>query len=124
MEEHEPATYTLFCFVDGDERPFPVDFRPDKTVGALKKEIKLEKRPDLESFAANNLKLFKIDLLLDNMDETQVPEQIAKLNLPPEMDAMADLSDYYPTAPLKRINILVKLPISGKETIRLIVLFR
>jgi hypothetical protein len=41
-----------------------------------------------------------------------LPDEIAKLNLPAEMDALKDLSVYFPTAPEKeKIHVLVKPPI-------------
>ena len=49
--------YKLFCIVNGESTPFPVDVDENKTVGDLKKFIKEETEPDLDGVAAHQLTL-------------------------------------------------------------------
>jgi hypothetical protein len=65
MAAQQPADYTIFCVVVDNSSPFPVDISPHKTVGHLKKAIKLEKQPDFDKFAADNLDLYLINLAYD-----------------------------------------------------------
>lgn len=86
----------LFCVVDSETVPFPVNIRLDATVGDLKDAIKAKRQHDFNDFDAVRLTLFKL------------PEKT-------EMDALSDLSVYFRTAPKKgRIHVLVRPPINGK----------
>ena len=65
---------TLFCLVLGDdpeEELFPVDIITNKTIGALKDSIK-EKKPDTLSGEADKLKLWQVDISLDNNEQMEV----------------------------------------------------
>jgi hypothetical protein len=107
------CVHQLFCFVDGEMSYFSVKIRLDATVDELKKEIKTQKQPDLDSFAADNLKLFPIHVPIG--DKSKLPGQIAALKSLKEMNPERKLSDYY-SAPLpeRAIHVLVKPPIGGK----------
>ncbi|KAF9128807.1 hypothetical protein BGX30_014196 [Mortierella sp. GBA39] len=55
---------TLFCLVDGQSasRAFPVCIPFSRTVGELKKYIKIEQSPDFDDIAANNLTLWRASI--------------------------------------------------------------
>ena len=110
--ESANRVHQLFCLVDGEMSYFSVKIRLDATVDELKKEIKTQKQPDFNSFAADNLKLFSIDVPIG--DKSKLPGQIAALK-PDEMNPAWKLSEYY-SAPLaeRAIHVLVKPPIGGK----------
>ncbi len=53
-------TYTLFCFVQGDNNPFPVTVPLKTFIGELIEEIKEEKSNFLKGFDAPSLILWKV----------------------------------------------------------------
>ncbi len=53
-------TYTLFCFVQGDNNAFPVTVPLKTFIGELKKEIKEEKSNFLGGVDASSLTLWKV----------------------------------------------------------------
>ncbi|KAF8962661.1 hypothetical protein BGZ46_001135 [Entomortierella lignicola] len=68
----------LFVIVEGDSQPFPVDYVPNESVGALKVRIKEAKKNDLDYLDADKLTLckavipkmdFKSAVSLDNVAE-------------------------------------------------------
>ncbi|KAF0703714.1 hypothetical protein As57867_007531, partial [Aphanomyces stellatus] len=57
---------TLNCLVVGEGNPFPVVIDAEKTVGILKKKIKMEKE---YQFPADELQLYRVDGLAQDEDE-------------------------------------------------------
>ncbi|KAG0007896.1 hypothetical protein BGZ81_004501, partial [Podila clonocystis] len=65
---------TLFCLVDGESTPFPVEIEPTKTIGALKKDIKEEKAIAFAGVDADMLTLWKVSILVaDDDDDEDLP---------------------------------------------------
>jgi len=109
MEEHQPVLYTIFCVIVDENIPFSVEIRSDATVDKLKDAIKAKKQPDLDRYAANNLKLFKVEI--STVAKGTIQEKVAMIESPEEMDPTFDLRDYYNTAPPKKtIHVLVQSP--------------
>jgi hypothetical protein len=52
----------LFCLVQKETTPFPVVINRDETVGDLKDAIKAKKAPELDSWAADKLRLWKVEI--------------------------------------------------------------
>ncbi|KAI1299061.1 hypothetical protein EDD11_006559 [Mortierella claussenii] len=52
----------LFCLVDGESTPFPIEIESTKTFGDLKKAIKAEKANDFSDVDADKLKLWKVSI--------------------------------------------------------------
>jgi hypothetical protein len=63
----------LFCVVDGETSCFSVKIRLDATVDDLKKEIKTQNSPELDIFAAKNLRLFNVNVPAKDMSIEQTP---------------------------------------------------
>jgi hypothetical protein len=58
------SIFTLNCRVlfEGADRVFPVEIAGERSVGALKKAIKEEKKPDFDRIPADKLTLWKVSL--------------------------------------------------------------
>ena len=107
-------SWEIFCVVVGEDAAFSIDIRSNATVSKLKDAIKAKKRPDFDRFAANNLKLFQVDVAAGDM--SKVAEQIAALELSSRiMNPVSRLNKFYSTAPPEdTIHILVQRPYTGK----------
>jgi hypothetical protein len=62
---------TLLCLVKGNTlaNAFPVDIKKDQFVGHLKEAIKAKKAPEFDHFPADRLKLWKIEIGGDHLDD-------------------------------------------------------
>src|SRR5258706_4557021 len=103
--------YTVFCLLEGETVPFPVEIDETKSVGGLKKSIK-EERPDVDVVAVK-LELYRIDVDASNLQkaikyvETLAPSLITADRLNPTQKLNKDL----PSGPLDdQIHILVRVP--------------
>ncbi|KAF9170208.1 hypothetical protein BGX20_009267 [Mortierella sp. AD010] len=63
----------LFCVLDGDSSPFPVDIPLDVTIGDLKEAIKKKKEPEFDDITANRL-------LLYHVSTPSAPKRLISLN--------------------------------------------
>jgi len=112
MAAQQPADYTIFCVVFNKISPFPVVISPHKTVGHLKKEIKLERQPDFDKFAADNLDLYLINLAYDGSLIEKAKELLASH---PPLNPTDKLSAIFRGLPEDGIvHILVRPPQTGE----------
>jgi Crinkler effector protein N-terminal domain len=114
MAEHPPADWTLFCIVINGKSPFPVDIKPDKTVGALKLAIKKQKEHDFAGFDADRLTLYIVNLpddddLAKNVKQPLTIEPFTVLKATKQVGALL------PNGPTKEtVYILVQTPDTRK----------
>lgn len=102
----------LLCIVPGS-KPFSVNIDNDKMVDELKKKVKEAKAPQLDTFAADALTLYQINV--DASDEKEYLEQVnvlaqdfSSLN---QLNQVDSLDKIFPSGPLeKTIQILVEVP--------------
>ncbi|KAI1294265.1 hypothetical protein EDD11_008201, partial [Mortierella claussenii] len=66
---------TLFCLVDGESTPFPVEIEAAKTIGSLKKAIKDEKAIAFADVDADMLTLWRVSIPVadDDDDDDELP---------------------------------------------------
>jgi Crinkler effector protein N-terminal domain len=105
------ANLTLFVYVIGLERPFPVDIKRSQTVGHLKKAILKENPHDLKDIDARHLDLYKVDIPYDNDFKESVSQAFREKK--EELDDPFDtLSEIFPQKPrAKVVSILVEIPV-------------
>ncbi|KAF8915298.1 hypothetical protein BGZ58_005497, partial [Dissophora ornata] len=104
---------TLFCLVDGDatSNAFPVEIKSTKTIGDLKKLIKVEQSPDFDYIAANNLTLWHVAHPVIAANKHQ-PVLLNAIDSPTELDPTDDIADVFTeTPPKKTIHIIVERPL-------------
>ncbi|KAF9307624.1 hypothetical protein BG003_000453, partial [Podila horticola] len=101
---------TLFCLVDGESTPFPVEIEPTKTIGGLKKAIKDEKAIAFADVDADMLTLWRVSIPVVPKKERK---EISLADVPSneELDETDDVSDVFKeTPPKKTIHIIVQRP--------------
>ena len=114
------STFRLNCLVHGEtnDRTFPVDIPTNKTIGDLKKMIKIEKSPDFDQLTADKLDLWKVNI------PTHFPENpiLKVLNDNPMADIesalkgvktnpLSEIGDFWQEpAPKYNIHVIVKPP--------------
>jgi len=106
---------TLFCLVKGEsiDAAFPVEIDQEGTVGSLKKLIRSEMAPDLDSLAAKNLTLWAVSIPTN--DDAAVPDfnNLDKRRLRPTWK----ISKAFPEAVEEDyIHILVEAPAPSPRT--------
>ena len=102
MAAQQPVDYKLFCIVVG-KTPFSVKISPHKTVGHLKKEIKLENTA-FNDLAAHDLDLYLIDPATDGSLTEKVEKLLA--GHPPPLEPTEELSAVFLKPPVKGIGIV------------------
>ncbi|KAG0041779.1 hypothetical protein BGZ83_001320 [Gryganskiella cystojenkinii] len=102
---------TLFCLVDGEPIPFPVEIEPTKTIGSLKKAIKDEKTPRFDDVAADELILWRVSIpVLPKKDRKEI--SLAAVPSKEELDETDEINDVFEqTLPKKTIHIIVQRPL-------------
>ena len=122
------STITLSCLVVGEnpyENVFEVVFGKNLenvTVNRLKKAIKEEKAPEFDNFATDKLKLWKVDISLEEENEklelvntkinVNIKEDLGGEELPP----LSKISKHFPSQPAdEHIHIIVQRPVETKE---------
>jgi hypothetical protein len=101
---------TLFCLVQGAPTAFPVDIDRSLTVDRLKDAIKAKLAPELDSWAAYRLRLWKVEILVGN-DVIQGQALQDNSQLPPT----DYLDEHWTDTPRrKHIHVIIKLPEPGK----------
>jgi Crinkler effector protein N-terminal domain len=104
--------YRLLCIVIGETNPIVVDINDDQLVAHLKKAIKQEAKPKLDTFAAHDLELYQVNIDASNEQkaiEEVKSEDLSKLQ---QLNPAFELRDYFDSSgPLPRkLHILVKIP--------------
>jgi crinkler effector protein len=113
MAEQQPADYKIFCLVEGETEPFPVNISPNFTVGDLKDAIKVKRQHTCNTFDAAVLKLYRIDLPDDDDLSKNVDEALA--GKPPSEKSIRKLGVVFPSGPREDlIQILIQIPQSGE----------
>ncbi|RGB24980.1 hypothetical protein C1646_821281 [Rhizophagus diaphanus] len=82
---------TLFCLVKGSTtaNAFPVHIDKGQFVGDLKKAIKAEKAPEFDNFPADKLRLWKVEIGGDHLDD---PLKNLTLNDNNELSAINEIA--------------------------------
>ena len=104
----------LYCLVENDSMPFPVDMVPKETVGELKKRIKNEKQNDFKDVDADRLTLWKVD----TPDDRKIDS--SGLNDENALKPTRKISNYWNEKTLPENCIHVYIRIRGKWTAHLI----
>ncbi|KAG0014025.1 hypothetical protein BGZ82_001943, partial [Podila clonocystis] len=108
----------LFCVVDGESTPFPVEIESTKTLGFLKELIKAKKPNDFSDVDADKLTLWKVSIPLAPLNERK-PVFLNEIISVTELDPADDLSDVFEPKPprkihepkpLKKIDVIVQRP--------------
>jgi len=109
-------TLTLFCLVDGDSAPFPVEIESTKTVGSLKDSIKLKKTPRFDDVAADELTLWSVSIPVSDDDDDEAPLYIDNIleTDKKKLKATTKLSKVFGAVPEDTIHIIVQRPPPGK----------
>ncbi|KAG0244616.1 hypothetical protein BG011_002889, partial [Mortierella polycephala] len=97
---------TLFCLVDGELTPFPVEIASTKTIGGLKDAIKTKKANHFQDVDADELTLWRVSIPVVPKKERK---EISLADVPSkeELDETDDLSDVFEeTPPKKTIHII------------------
>ncbi|KAF9086174.1 hypothetical protein BGX27_003252, partial [Mortierella sp. AM989] len=108
----------LFCILDGDSSPFPVNLSCDETVGDLKKKIKEEKPNDLQGLDADKLILWHVFIPIeDDQDDNEddkpflLKDHQAEAKKIRAKQAATEIYKLFGTAPLKNtIHVIVERP--------------
>jgi len=100
------STLELNCLVLGDDRShiFTIEIPDTKTVSALKKAIKDEKKPAFDHIPADTLILWNVSV----RDDEHLEENIKELDK--ALSPMDVLLEVFPTCPVqKHLHIVVKV---------------
>ncbi|RGB38562.1 hypothetical protein C1646_691975 [Rhizophagus diaphanus] len=110
---------TLFCLVKGNTtaNAFAVDIDSGKAVSHLKEAIKAKKQNDFAGVDADKLRLWKVEIGGDHLDD---PLKNLTLNDNNELSAIKKISKYFTELPVEEhIHVLVEPPpstaISSRE---------
>src|SRR4051812_3776956 len=107
----QPEILTLFCIVSSDSAPFSVEIAKNATVHQLKKIIKEEKKPELDSIPADRLILHQVDLAEDENMVENMTRIMSDPKKPSPLRSTWELVDIFKDPPKKRmVHIIVKLP--------------
>ncbi|GBC07694.1 hypothetical protein RclHR1_07620012 [Rhizophagus clarus] len=103
---------TLLCLAKGNTtvNAFPVHIDKNSLVGDLKDAIKAKKAPEFDNFPADRLKLWKVEIGGDHLDD-----QLKNLTLNDDnkLFAINEIGDYWSEKPPKKhIHVLVEPPAS------------
>ncbi|KAG2336544.1 hypothetical protein BDR05DRAFT_1063613 [Suillus weaverae] len=103
--------YKLNCIVLGDDpgRIFEIKIAPTESVSALQKVIKEENKQQFDRVDAKSLKLWKVDLPVDDaLKRTLESLELNKMESPSPVDEMLEVFDNAP--PRKRLHIVIQGP--------------
>lgn len=110
-------TIKLFCLVYGDipsKHAFSIKIPNTDNIDELKKLIRKEKSPELDTFAADKLELWKVNIPvseLATLDKNFDNKYIEKERLFP----FSDIEDIFPNPPdRKHLHIIVQTPTTPK----------
>jgi hypothetical protein len=103
---------TLLCLVKGSTlaNAFPVHIDSNQLVGDLKEAIKAKKQNDFAGVDADRLKLWKVEIGGDHLDNQL---KNLKLNCNDELSAINEIGDYWTENPPKKsVHVIVEPPAS------------
>ncbi|KAF9322726.1 hypothetical protein BG006_002104, partial [Podila minutissima] len=112
---------SLFCLVDGESTPFPVEIESTKTIGDLKKAIKDDNAIAFADVDAKMLTLWRVSIPVLPKKERK---NISLVNVPSkeELDETDDVSDVFKeTPPKKTIHIIVQRPSQSRSGLSVVV---
>src|ERR1044072_2008141 len=106
------STITLNCLVGGEnpyENAFNIEINSTKAVSELKEAIKKKKAPDFDNFTADKLKLWKVDISLEEDGKLSVANTKIN-NINDELGAvrltsLSKISTHFPSQPADKMNI-------------------
>jgi Crinkler effector protein N-terminal domain len=123
MAASQTGVYTIWCAL-ADETTlfsiettsFSIEIERNKTVDALKKKIREERKNTLANIDAARLKLYYIEILdFDKMAPNDKKEKIKDcLETKPEMASKTKLADIFGDEVKEEAYIIAQSPISGK----------
>ena len=105
--------YTIWCILAEDTKPFPITIDETQTVAELKKAIKAETNPRLNTVAAHELALYRVRIKFSDKDKCVNAWKVIVQNPSnnPELNSWDELSGVFENStPPKEVNILVKAP--------------
>ncbi|KAF9949114.1 hypothetical protein BGZ65_007581 [Modicella reniformis] len=105
---------TIWCVVDGESTPFPVDIPAVRTVGHLKKEIKKEK-PNFFALDADKLALWKVSLPNTATIDILTLETLPHSSTKDELDARTLVYELFPKGQLDNDYIIVQPNVARKR---------
>jgi hypothetical protein len=101
------ATLSLYVYVIGVGNPFRVDIQRSKTVGHLKGAILSKKPNGLKGIDADQLDLYKVDILYADFERS-----VSEAHREELADPFSTLSEIFPQTPRERaVSILVEVPV-------------
>jgi hypothetical protein len=109
---------TLLCLVKGNTtaNAFPVHIDSNQLVGDLKEAIKAKKQNDFAGVDADKLKLWKVEIGGDHLDDQL---RNLKLNGSDELSAINEIGDYWTEKPPKKsVHVIVEPPVSTATSSR------
>ncbi|GBB96955.1 hypothetical protein RclHR1_02880021 [Rhizophagus clarus] len=115
---------TLSCLVAGEKHSFPVDIDTNKvkTVGHLKDVIKENQKPFFDNVAPKVLKLWKVDISLEEENEKlELVNTKINVNIKEDLGGekllpLSKISKHFPLQPVdEHIHIIVQRPVETKE---------
>ena len=119
------STITLSCLVVGEnpyENVFEVDIDNNKTVNRLKDAIKEKKQNDFANVDADKLKLWKVDISLEEENKKlELVNTKINVNIKDELGGvellpLSKISKHFTSQPAdEHIHIIVQRPVETKE---------
>ncbi|KAF9527619.1 hypothetical protein CPB83DRAFT_855728 [Crepidotus variabilis] len=104
-------TYTIFCAIQHEWTPFPVDIKNDSTVGHLKDAIKAKNTARFGSIDAHTLTLYRVDVDVGGSTAKERQAALAQMILTESLDPLKKLYKLYSSQPPDdTIHILVQPP--------------
>lgn len=101
----------LYCLIQGDQEPFPIDIEKKSKISDLKKAIVREKertRPEFQNFEPQKLQLWKIDLPVASIENfnNNFSGSSVKLEIP-----MAEVGKVFDGRVHGNIQVAIERPI-------------
>ena len=109
---------TLFCLVDGESSPFPVEIESAKTIGVLKDAIKTALAPQFDDVAAKDITLWHVSIPLAPLNQRK-PIVLNEFDSATELDPTDDVSDVFEAPlPKKTVHIIIRRPPPGNPSLQ------
>ncbi|KAG8810124.1 hypothetical protein FRC17_003081 [Serendipita sp. 399] len=107
-------SYKIFCIIEGQNSPFPIEIISSETVGDLKDKIKEKDPITLGNFPAHTLTLYLVNIL----DDDDLERNAELLEKPTALKSTKRLSGLFPEGPAEdRVHVLVQLPSAGQISV-------
>ncbi|KAG9062127.1 hypothetical protein KI688_006459 [Linnemannia hyalina] len=103
---------SLFCLVDGESTPFPIEIESTKTIGDLKDLVKAALSPQFDDITAKDLTIWSVSIPVSDDDDDEIPIVLDNVNSKDnKLRAMRGLLEVFPDKPPKNtIHIIVQRP--------------